>query len=394
MRPARLLLVFLLLVSTAAGAAGIDFVHGKAWKDVLTEAKAQNKIIFLDAYTTWCGPCKYLQQNVFTDAGVGTFYNKSFINVKIDMEAGEGPALAEQLGVSAYPTLFFINGDGEVLHKKVGATDVAGFLDLGSDAVNPDKQFYTVKKKAAAGSLDPAAFHQWVHDAEAFGETGLDDLIASNLARFGGNTGDKDVLELMLDHAVLDAKALTLLQRNKAGYAKLLGRTPAGYDAALQNRVMRYALVKATAADSVNYAIFRSATAAYFPADALRLTSKVRMTAYANDGDAKKSLDELRRIITVPGMNLRAEELSSLIVNQFKALMQSGRAKEFIGLIKTWKLPAADAANAYHKDFALLVLHYINSDKKSITPLADKILKDARASEEIKGMTRKIAERG
>ncbi|RYY98711.1 MAG: DUF255 domain-containing protein [Chitinophagaceae bacterium] len=392
MRPTRLLFAFLLLLSGAAGATGIDFVHDKAWKDVLAEAKAKNKIIFLDAYATWCGPCKYLQQNVFTDGGVGSFYNDRFINVKMDMEAGEGPALAQQLGVSAYPTLFFINGDGEVLHKKVGATDVAGFLDLGNDAVNPDKQFYTVKKKAVAGTLQPAAFHQWVHDAEEFGEEGLDALVASNLARYNATPNDKDVLELMLDHALLDAQALTSLQRGKAGYVKITGRTPAEYDEALRKRVVRFALEKATAADSINYAVFRSSTAAYFPADAQRLTAKVRMTAYASNGDTKRSLDELRRIITTPGMNLRAEELASLILGQYKDLSKAGRVREFIGIVKAWKLPATDIANAYQRDFALLVLHYLNSDKKSMAPLAQKILKDPKATDEVKSMTRKVME--
>ena len=56
-------------------------------------------MIFLDAYASWCGPCKMLQKNVFTKKAVGDFYNSKFINVKMDMEKGEGPGPVA--GVSA-----------------------------------------------------------------------------------------------------------------------------------------------------------------------------------------------------------------------------------------------------------------------------------------------------
>ena len=71
-------------------AQGITFIEGKPWKEVLALAKRSNKLIFLDAYATWCGPCKDLQRDVFTDNEVAKVYNPAFINVKMDMEKGEG----------------------------------------------------------------------------------------------------------------------------------------------------------------------------------------------------------------------------------------------------------------------------------------------------------------
>ena len=98
---------------------GIVFVKGN-WASILKKAKAENKIIFFDAYTTWCGPCKLLQKNVFTRDDVGTLFNKEFINVKFDMESGEGPMLAEKYPLEGYPTLFFINPDGTVVKEVIG----------------------------------------------------------------------------------------------------------------------------------------------------------------------------------------------------------------------------------------------------------------------------------
>jgi thioredoxin 1 len=98
---------------------GIQFTEG-SWASLLKKAKRENKLIFLDAYTTWCGPCKQLQKNVFTREDVAGVFNGNFINVKIDMEAGEGPALARRYPIEGYPTLFFINGKGKVVKQLLG----------------------------------------------------------------------------------------------------------------------------------------------------------------------------------------------------------------------------------------------------------------------------------
>jgi thioredoxin-related protein len=100
-------------------AAGIQFTEAP-WAELLKKAEKENKIIFFDAYTSWCGPCKMLQKNVFTRADVGEYFNANFINVKKDMEIGEGPMLANKYPLEGYPTLFFINGKGKVVMQSIG----------------------------------------------------------------------------------------------------------------------------------------------------------------------------------------------------------------------------------------------------------------------------------
>lgn len=99
---------------------GIVF-ESMTFDEALKQAKATNKLIFMDAYAVWCGPCKWLDANTFRDKEVGEVFNANFINLKMDMEKGEGPTLAQRYKVTAYPTLFFINGDGEVVYKILGA---------------------------------------------------------------------------------------------------------------------------------------------------------------------------------------------------------------------------------------------------------------------------------
>lgn len=110
--------------------AGIQFTSAR-WADILKKAKAENKLIFLDAYASWCGPCKMLQKNVFTQKTVGDYFNKKFINVKMDMEKGEGPALAQMYPLEAYPTLLFINGNGRVVKKAIGYMSADDLIGVG-----------------------------------------------------------------------------------------------------------------------------------------------------------------------------------------------------------------------------------------------------------------------
>lgn len=98
---------------------GIHFMEGD-WNKALEQAKIQHKRIFLDAYASWCGPCKKLKRTTFADKTVGNYFNEQFINIAIDMEKGEGAEISRQLGVRSYPTLFLLDQDGKVLAKSIG----------------------------------------------------------------------------------------------------------------------------------------------------------------------------------------------------------------------------------------------------------------------------------
>ncbi len=99
---------------------GIQFVD-LPWAKILEKAKKEKKIIFFDAYASWCGPCKAMQKNVFTRKDVGDYFNATFINVKKDMEIGEGPQLANRYPIEGYPTLFFVDGNGKLITTHLGA---------------------------------------------------------------------------------------------------------------------------------------------------------------------------------------------------------------------------------------------------------------------------------
>ena len=127
-------LLILLFVSAQIQAQGIEFFHGK-WKEALELAEKEDKLVFVDAYAKWCGPCKRMAKNVFTQAEVGDFYNKNFINLKLDMEESDGRTFGAKYPVSAYPTLLFLNGKGELVKKVTGGQQADGLISIGEAAM-------------------------------------------------------------------------------------------------------------------------------------------------------------------------------------------------------------------------------------------------------------------
>ena len=124
----------------------IDFKEG-TFKELLAAAAKEDKLIFIDCYTSWCAPCKWMDKNVFVDEKVYSFYNSTFINYKIDMEKGEGPELAKKYQVSSYPTYLFINSKGDLVHKSTSRMSVEEFITVGKNAIDPSKAFGILSEK-------------------------------------------------------------------------------------------------------------------------------------------------------------------------------------------------------------------------------------------------------
>ena len=105
------------------------------WTDALKQASAQNKLIFVDAYATWCGPCKILKATTFKNSKVAAFYNQNFINTALNMESGKNSYLAQEWGMRAYPTLIVFNPKGQIILNTVGYITSADLIRFGEEAL-------------------------------------------------------------------------------------------------------------------------------------------------------------------------------------------------------------------------------------------------------------------
>ncbi|GAA3604435.1 thioredoxin domain-containing protein [Flavivirga amylovorans] len=143
----------------AIGVLNLSFCQGvsfekTSFKEALQKAKKENKILFMDCYTTWCGPCKWMTKEIFPQKEVGDFFNENFISIKIDMEKGEGIALNSEYGVNAYPTLLFIDSSGKEIHKLVGGKKAPDLIEGAKAALNPNTRISSLKEKYNNGNKD------------------------------------------------------------------------------------------------------------------------------------------------------------------------------------------------------------------------------------------------
>lgn len=158
----------MLLSALAQTGGGIKFEHGLSWQQVKEKAKAENKFIYVDCYTTWCGPCKAMAKNIFPQPKAGEYFNSHFINVKIQLDTTAkdnqevkawyqaGRDIAKEGEVSAFPTSLFFNPNGELVHRIPGApNNVDEFIDYAKAARDTNMQYFTLRNKYKNGDRSP-----------------------------------------------------------------------------------------------------------------------------------------------------------------------------------------------------------------------------------------------
>ena len=114
--------------------AGIKFIE-QDWDKALKAAHDEKKLVFLDIYATWCGPCKMLKQYTFSDSAIGEFFNKNFINVSVDGEKGVGPQLAQQYAIQGYPTLIVADETGQAVLYTAGYISAEVLMQFAQEAL-------------------------------------------------------------------------------------------------------------------------------------------------------------------------------------------------------------------------------------------------------------------
>ncbi|GAA4331031.1 hypothetical protein GCM10023149_36650 [Mucilaginibacter gynuensis] len=177
-----LILIFLILDNTISHAqqkAGIKFVHGLSWAQIKAKAKKERKYIFVDGYTTWCGPCKMMAQDIFPQQKVGDFFNQHFINVSVQFDVSktdnaetrkwykDAKYLENTYKVNSYPTFLYFNPDGELVHTiSGGTTNPDEFISKSKAALDPKLQLISLKKQFDKGKRDTAFLSTYISAAQ------------------------------------------------------------------------------------------------------------------------------------------------------------------------------------------------------------------------------------
>lgn len=287
------LLFSMLLGSVLNSGAQIEFEHNISWSQVKEIARKENKMIFLDAYATWCGPCKWMSANVFTDKSVGDFYNERFVNYKLDMEKGEGPELAKKLGVTAYPTLLFLDKNGELVHRVVGSRDIDEFIENGKNALDPDKQFYTLLNRYEAGERSNDFLFKMAGAAREASADNAAQIIGEYLKTIPKNewTNEENTDFVLMSADRFDSEAFQFILENRSVYPD------ESYQFAVSQCVDGEFMNAVNAGDENTMRKLQQNIKAYMGEDATPINEQVELKFYELTGNEAKLEEAERRIL-------------------------------------------------------------------------------------------------
>lgn len=166
-------IITLFIFSISAFSQGIQFEHG-TWKEVLQKAQQTNKPIFIDVYTSWCGPCKKMSKDIFPLTEVGTVYNANFICYQIDAEKGDGIEIAKKYEVKSYPTYLFLKYDGTLFSRSMGSMEAEKFIAVSKTAIadmNDPKSIAMWEKEYVEKKNDPAFLLNYMNKLSKLGKS-------------------------------------------------------------------------------------------------------------------------------------------------------------------------------------------------------------------------------
>lgn len=361
-----LLLVFFISVKAQDGIKFLDADFG----EVLALAELEGKLVFVDAYTDWCAPCKKMDKEVFSQKAVGDFYNTHFLSVKINMEKGNGPKLAEQYYVFAYPSLLFLNYDGSIAHRYAGFQDQSGMLSLGNTALDDTGNLASLTEKYRNGERSPEFLMTYLQ-ASFQGADGQHVKILEDYLATQKDWNTPEVQELIFN--LLDTPNSTLfdhLVKNKKQFAETYGEpTVANKIQSLVYDALSKGTVKMDDADN----LFARA----YPKKAKKLAAHYKMAYYQQNENGQGYADAaIAYVKNFPDISL--EELNDIswgfydLVEDKKALKQATK----------WAKKSVKKDNSYLNNDTLAALYHKLGKSNKALKVAEKAIAIAKKSGE------------
>lgn len=145
------MLLFYVCINSISQEVGIQFSADTTLTAMLAKAKENNKLVFIDCYTVWCGPCRDLAMNTFTKKEVGDYFNQHFVSYKVDMEKPYAIDIKKKYDVNSYPTLLFIDSTGDLMQKTIGSKTPAELINEGQKVSDSLNNYSTTVKRIKEG---------------------------------------------------------------------------------------------------------------------------------------------------------------------------------------------------------------------------------------------------
>lgn len=379
----KLAIISSLFIGILAFAQGIKFEDSN-FAAILAKAKKENKLVFIDAYASWCGPCKLMVKNIFPLKTVGDYYNGHFINAKIDMEKGEGIGLAKKYNVKAFPTYLFINGDGEEVHRTLGYVEENDFIQFAKDAGDPNKRLTSLKQKFENGEKDPEFLKNLAgltlyNDAEFSGKV-LDRYFQSK-----ESLDQEDVQMLLAGTQSSESPLYKIFKARKPDIVKVIGDK---YDKFDKNINLNTILKKSYNADTKTW------NDNYFMTESQKFLTKEEAEKTLKRVKASRALKD-KDIATYEKLTLElykdygaasSEELNSLAWNFFENVNTKSSLEKAVA----WAQESVKKDQNYANTDTLANLYNKVGDKKNAKMWAEKSIELAKSTGQDSGDTEKL----
>ncbi len=275
-----LTLVLLWWGAAAATAQGIHFTKGK-FDEILSLAQKENKLVFIDAYTTWCAPCKRMSQSVFPKEKAGRFFNEHFVSSKFDMEKGEGKILAVRYQVKSFPTLLFLDSEGTLIHKVAGYQSVDNLIKEAKKALNPEQSLQAMEARYRDGDRSPGFLLKYMEMRYRLGDNSHGEIAEAYLQTqkdWTTPTAMQTIFKYTTDAA---SPMFEYMVRHKDAFYRKFGSAQVG------RKIQQLLERKLNAPDADLKEIQDVYRRAFAGTEGERLASKIRATYYRRRGDRK-----------------------------------------------------------------------------------------------------------
>lgn len=377
-----LLALFACLAITAWSQQGIRF-SGHSWKQALAEAQKENKLIFMDAYTSWCGPCRMMDKDVFTNKQVGQYFNQHFVNLKMNMENKEGRELAAKYQVRAYPSLLFIDGSGQVVHRATGYHEAEQLLEVGQAANDPEARLSGLQAKFEQGERDPdfliklimahakAMDGEHMAALEAYFDTQEDWSTFENM----------ELLFTLADD--IESPLFAYVAAHRPAFERMFGQT------AVVKRLQQIVNQELYRNDPVMPSLEKidQLYQRVYPDLADQLSAKFRMDYYRQAGDQEKYRDATINYLQ-QHTSADAMELNNAAWNFFELVQEEAPLR----LALQWAQQSVELEPAYYNYDTLAALYYKLGDHKKARKVAKQAIEIAKANGEDYAPTQALLE--
>lgn len=367
-----------ILTSTIAIAQdGIDF-KDISFEEALEMAKSERKVVFIDGFASWCGPCKRMDKITFKDQKVGAYYNDQFVSLKLDMEK-EGKMVAKKYNVAAYPTFLYLDSEGRVLHKGAGFFEPEEFISLAEESADETNRLGTLQTRFETGDRNPDMLRMLLeHKFELQDPSYIEQVEA--IANLYDDWNTEEVRRLIFEYT---NTAISPLYRhmveNRKDYETQFGR------GAVWNKVETLLRDRSFEIDKTSISEMADLFKLVFPKDGEKLASKYRMSFYRQKGDRQNYADSaIDHFAKYPSKD--ALELNEVGVTFSKVVDDVALLKEALALVDA----SIDLEDAHYNNDTRAALLFKLGDLSSAKAAAQKAINLAKVEGEDASYTEEL----